>query len=294
MIDLRHKSFLEVCRLKSFTKASECLHITQPAVSQHIQYLEECYGGELITFNKRKFELTDKGKKLYSFLISFQVDCQRAIADIYQNPDEITNISFGATLTIGEYVMPPILERMIKENQTIQVTMLVDNTKVLLKKLDEGSIHFALIEGSFNKDRYASKVLSVEPFVAVTSEKNKIQNSCRLEDLCSERLITREKGSGTRMVLEQILEEHSLQIDHFASLTEVGNLNVIKKLVMKKLGITFLYKIAVASELLQGSLFEIPIKNFNTFREFSFVYLKGSQFTEEYLHWFDEINSYIH
>ncbi len=293
MIDLKHKTFLEVCRLKSFTKASESLYITQPAVSQHIQYLEELYGGELITFIKRKFELTDKGEKLYNFLISLHVDCQRAIEEISKKSKTVTNISFGATLTIGEYVMPSILKNIIKLNPLLRITMLVDNTKVLLKKLDEGSIQFALIEGSFNRDRYASKVLSVEPFIAVTSPENKLLGEQRLENLCSERLITREKGSGTRMVLEQILDEYNLNIDHFSGLIEVGNVSTIKELVMEKLGITFLYKIAVLSELQKKSLVEIPIKNFSQFREFNFVFLKSSQFTEEYLHWYNVIKAYM-
>ncbi len=293
MIDLRHKTFLEVCRLKSFTKASEILCITQPAVSQHIKYLEDFYNGELIIFNKRRFELTEKGKKLYNFLVSLQVDCKRAVENIHKVSEKITTISFGSTLTIGEYVMPRIIKKIINQNPQLQICMPVDNTKELLKKLDEGSIQFALIEGSFDKDRYASKVLSVEPFIAVSAYKNKVSIEQRLEALCSDRLITREKGSGTRMVLEQILDEYSLNIDHFASLIEVGNVSAIKELVKEGLGITFLYKIAVASELKNNILFEVPLKNFSAFREFNFVYLKNTHFQEEYLYWYNAIKSYM-
>ncbi len=287
MIDFRHKTFLIVCRLKSLTKAAEALYITQPAVSQHIQYLEDEYGFSLITFNKRKFEITDKGLVLYNYLSTLEVDSQKLCSRLQKKENSATHLSFGATLSIGEYVMPSIIRSLINKNPDMHLSMLVDNTKVLLQKLENGEIGFALIEGSFNKDRYDSKVFSLEPFTAICSPSivNEISNS--FMSLFKYRLFTREKGSGTRMILEQILLENSFTIDQFSKLIEIGNISAIKDLVMSGLGIAFLYKATVKKELEAGTLCEITINNFSHMREFSFVYLKNSYFAHEYLEYFE-------
>ncbi len=285
MIDFKHKTFLEVCRQKNFTKAAEVLCITQPAVSQHIRALEEEYGGTLITFNKRKFALTAKGMSLFSFLSTLHVDCQKATKTIRLETAESTSISFGATLSIGEYVMPRIIKKLLVKQPALQLSMSVDNTKELLAKLDEGKIQFAFIEGFFDKTRYDSCIFSNEPFIGVS--KKKYAQEIDLEKLCNERLIIREKGSGTRKVLEQILEEKSQSIEQFHSIIEVGSMSAIKELVTAGCGISFMYKVAALSNLHDGDLFEIPIKGFNHKREFNFVFLKNSYFRDEYLNWFN-------
>ncbi len=285
MIDIKHITFLEVCRLKNFTKAADLLCITQPAVSQHVKCLEELYGGELITFSKRNFELTEKGKVLYNFLATLQVDCQRAIENIYKESEKSDSISFGATLTIGEYLMPPIIENLIRQNSKLKISMIVDNTKVLLNKLDQGLIEFALIEGTFDKNKYDSEIFSTEPFIAVCASTLIPKEKQHFESICKTRLIVRERGSGTRMVLEQILNEKSLDLNHFYDVVEIGNMSAIKELVKTGIGISFLYKAAVTKELKEGSLCEIPIKDFLEMREFNFVFLKNSQFSSEYMDW---------
>ncbi len=286
MIDYKHNTFLEVCRLGSFTKAADALCITQPAVSQHISSLEELYQGKLIIFQKRRFSLTEKGTELYNFLTSMQVDCKRTTDSIINNSDKKVQISFGATLTIGEYVMPSILTNLMKENPDLQIRMLVDNTQSLLSKLDSGTIQFAFIEGAFNRNRYESKVFSNEDFIAVSSPDLLNNNILYFNDLYNNRLIVREKGSGTRMVLEQILQEYNSSIENFSSYTEIGNMSAIKDLVKEGLGITFLYKSAVQLELEEKSLIQLPLKNFKHLREFSFVYLKDSVFSDEYFSWY--------
>ncbi len=292
MIDIKHLTFLEVCRLKNFTKTADVLCITPPAVSQHIKHLEEVDGGKLITFSKRNFELPEKGKVLYNFLSTLQVDCQRAVENIHRESEKVNSVSFGATLTIGEYLMPPIVENLIKKNDALKISMLVDNTKALLDKLDQGVIEFALIEGTFNKNKYASKTFSSEPFIAVCSSKLLPRKRQRFEKLCANRLIVREKGSGTRMVLEQILEEKSLDLNHFYDVVEIGNMSAIKELVKTGIGISFLYKAAVTKELEEESLCEIPIKDFIEMREFNFVFLKNSQFSSEYIEWCELFKEY--
>ncbi len=77
MLDFRMYTFLTVCEYMSFTKAAQALHLTQPAISQHIHVLEEQYGTKLFSLNKRHISLTKEGEELRQFAHSMSVDIKR-------------------------------------------------------------------------------------------------------------------------------------------------------------------------------------------------------------------------
>src|SRR5690554_2361041 len=111
MLDHRHETFLTLCTCKSFTKAAEFLHITQPAVSQHIKFLEDYYGCRLFDTSNRKIRLTRQGELLREFALTVFSDSKHLKENIVSDQTDTMQFSFGATLSIGEYVMPDILSR---------------------------------------------------------------------------------------------------------------------------------------------------------------------------------------
>ena len=162
--------------------------------------------------------------------------------------------------------------------------MLVDNTETLLDLLQKGEIDFAFIEGNFNKSAYSYQLFSKENFIGICSEPfYKNHKKISLESLTKQKLLLREKGSGTRTVFENILNEYSMGLENFADISEFGNLNVIKDLVEDNVGISFMYEEAVKKDLAKGKLYPLQIEEWDIVREFNFVYLKNSQFEEEYL-----------
>lgn len=287
MIDFRHKTFLELCKVKNYTKTAEILHITQPAVTQHIKYLEEIYGGRLFSYSGKNLTITSKGKKLYECTLRMVADSKR-IKEMITAHDENITISFGATLTIGEYVMPSVLSRVMKDRKNLHFNMFVENTESLLLELQNGKISFAFLEGFFDKSKYGYRLFSNEEFIAVCSSRSPLKNGKHsLGELLKERLILRERGSGTRDILEQFLHEKSLSKDNFESIIEIGNMSAIKELVAQNEGITFMYKAAAQKELVNGELYKMDVEGFEVSREFNFVYLKDSIHENDYLKWFD-------
>jgi DNA-binding transcriptional LysR family regulator len=101
-------------------------------------------------------------------------------------------------------------------------------------------------------------------------------------DLLSERIIIREKGSGTREILEKNLEARNLGVEDFRHTVEIGGMNAIKSLVESGCGITFLYEAAVKKELEKGNMKEIKLKDFNMIHDFEFIWNKGSAFSNKY------------
>ncbi|WRS27366.1 LysR family transcriptional regulator [Oscillospiraceae bacterium MB08-C2-2] len=284
MLDYRHETFLTLCRIRSYTKTAQALHLTQPAVTQHIKALEAHYGHSLFVYADKTLSLTEHGEQLYKFASTMAADSDYMTGLLRREKLANHPLRFGATLSIGEYVMAPILEQLMRTQPGTPISMLVENTRHLLKKLNSGEIQFALLEGFFDKAAYRSELFSLEPFIAVCAKDSPLASrTLRFEEAAGNNLILREKGSGTREILEHLLQEQNLSIASFASVTEIGNMAVIKKLVERGQGITFLYHAAAKKELEQGRLRQLTIEGLNARREFNFVFLKNSLHTDEFL-----------
>lgn len=289
MLDFRFHTFLEVCHFMNFTKAAKSLSITQPAVSQHIHWIEEQYGISLFHFYGKKMFLTKEGKILKNAVTTVKHDeiyLKEKLGNMQSKKQEL---KFGVTLTIGEYVMPECLCAYQKRYPQTTVKMAVDNTRTLLQKITQGEIDFAIVEGYFGKNEYDYIIYRQEPYIGVYAPGALLEIPEYLEDIQKEHLIIREKGSGTREILERHLEERNFKLEDFEYITEIGNIHALKKMVEEKMGITFLYKIAVKKELEQGVLKELRLKDFQAEHEFAFIWRKGSTFSEQYKRVFQEL-----
>lgn len=287
MLDFRINTFLTVCKYMNFTRAAEELRITQPAVSQHIRYLEDVYEVKLFDYKNKKVTLTDAGKLLRDWAATMFHDQIHLESRLRELEGKKRSIHFGVTLTIGEFViLQPIAEYM-KEHPQVGVKMVVANTQELISKLNEGELDFALVEGFFAKNEYDSLVYSKEEYIAVCGKDYKPQKPLNtIEDTFGERLIVREPGSGTREIFEKYLESNNSQINDYSNIAEINNITAIKYLVRQGCGITFLYEAAVKDELEQGTLKRIHLKDFKVDHDFTFIWRRNSIFADYYKDFF--------
>lgn len=282
MLDFRMETFLTVCRYMNFTRASEKLNITQPAVSQHIRFLEKHYNTKLFRYEGKKLRLTGAGEILRNASLTMMHD-EQSMQNEMQETEKEAEIRFGATRTIGDSVMGSVLEKYLARYPQARIHMEVENTHDLLVRLDEGRIDFALVEGFFKKSEYDFQIFSREKYIAVCSPDYIFQNTPEcIEKLFQERLLLREEGSGTREVLERCLEAHNLSVQDFDKRMEVGSMQTIKELTKAGCGITFLYEAAVRRELEEGSLRQIPLQDFPVTHEFAFIWRRGSIYADWY------------
>lgn len=283
MLDYRLDTFLTLCEELNYTKTAKKLHITQPNVSQHIKYLEEYYNIELFKYKNRKLSLTKEGEKLRNLIIRLNSESKKVKLMMEEKDKEKTTLNFGATLTIGEYIMPDIIKKL--DLDKYKILMRVENTKALLWELQNSIIDFAIIEGHFDKSRYDTFLFSKEKFIGITSYKN--NKNYTLDDLFSERLIIREQGSGTREVFEHVFFDNNLSTESFKDILEIGNMNAIQKLVSENIGISFLYERATREFMKKKLIREINIENLNIYREFNFVILKDNKDKKKYMEIFN-------
>ena len=282
MLDFRMETFLAVCQCMNFTRASEQLNITQPAVSQHIRFLEKHYNTKLFRYEGKKLRLTGAGEILRNASLTMMHD-ELSMQSEMQKSEETEEIRFGATRTVGDVLMGKILENYLKNYPEAGIHMIVENTKELLKRLDEGTIDFALVEGFFKKSEYDYQKYSDENYIGVCSPDYQFHETPEtVENLFQERILLREEGSGTREVLERWLDSQNLGIRDFRQTMEVGSLQTIRELTKAGCGITFLYEAAVKEDLKAGTLQKIPLKDFHVSHEFTFIWRRGSIYADRY------------
>lgn len=293
MLDFRMQTFLTACRTLNYTRAAEELSITQPAVSQHISFLEREYGTKLFMYKSRKLSLTSAGKVLYETACGMEHEERLAREAIAQIGSKKERFAIGVTLTAGEYILARPLASWLKSHSEAEVTIVQESTERLLDRLRAGTIDFALIEGYFDKKDFDWRVLRKENLTAVCSPDSELAKKVGLGfgDLLGERLIVREKGSGTRAVLEHALNQSNLTASDFAQCTEIGSLNIIKEFVAAGYGIAFLYEAAVAAELASGALARIDLAEPAAAHEITFICLKGGVSRNRIRDVFEEISA---
>ena len=227
--------------------------------------------------------MTEKGEELYRQVRRIRGMIRQAERQMAA-PTGPRTLRIGATKTIGAYVLPPAVESYLRENPDTDIDLYVDNTRALLGRLNAGLLDFAYLEGFFNKSTYAHRLLRREQFLGVCAPDSLlVGRRLELEDLLEERLIIREPGSGTREILEKMLQQFSYGVSSFRHVSQISSFDAIRSLVAGDEGITFLYRPAAESALREGKLVQLDIEGFPLLREFNFVVPEGAAPEERYL-----------
>lgn len=291
MIDQRIETFLCVCKYMNYTKASEALHITQPAVSQHIRFLEDRYETKLFTYKDRKLSLTKAGKVLFETMSVIRNDEEMMIKSMHDQ-QETVQLTFGVTLTVGEYALAKPLSAFLKNHPEMNMHIVYGNARQLLSKLENGEIHFALIEGYYPSKKYEQLLYYTDNFVCLCAKDHKFNHKVhRIEDLLDERLLLREQGSGTRDLLDSYLKTYNLTYTDFHNYVEVENSASIISLLKQDCGIAFMYRVAAEEEIKKGTLKELNIQNLPLHHDTTFIWNKNSVFAKKYRSICEELKS---
>ncbi|MEB2629151.1 LysR family transcriptional regulator [Peribacillus frigoritolerans] len=275
------KMFCLVVDEGSISQAARLSFLSQPAVTRQIHQLENYYNTLLFDREEGRLRVTEAGKLLYPFAKAIVNDFNHSKEVIQQSTGKYNaNLIVGASLTIGEYLLPSLLGRFKKQQPEIKVTLTIKNTPRVLEDLSNDVIDLALVEGlventDFIVDKFAEdELILVCPSDHPWKERKEIQ----LEELGNERMIWRESISGTRLIVENMLREHGI-LEKIESYMEIGSTQAIKSAVEAGLGISILPRLTVARELEQGFLREVDIYRINMARNL-WVVRKNKRFNK--------------
>ena len=291
MLEQKLYTFMKLAECESTTQTALELHMTQPAVSQQLKALETEYDIELFKREGRRIILTSSGKKFY-LMLKRMITMEQQFSEMIKQ-SSVKTIRFGATLSISEGIMPYLLPKMMAYWKDIRFELTTQNTKELLRELEEGMIDFALIEGNFNQKKYAHSPFMKAKFSGFCKKGSSYKKFKRLEECVSAPLILREKGSGTRTIFESECQTYNISIEDFPFFHEVDSIPVILNIVKSGVGITFAYDCAMQEGIKKGEIEEIVLENFSLERDFSFVALPDMLKTEKLFEMCDVIKELV-
>jgi len=286
MIDDKIKTFIEVVECQNYTQAAKNLHLTQPAVSQQIKALENHYQQIFIDHTQKSFSLTEAGQLLYQYAKS-QIHNESLFEK--QLATCLPPLKIGSTLSIADYYIPHMIaKKFLQEQKSCEIV--VANTHSLIQKMMDGEIECAFVEGQFDTLLFEYHLFKEEHFIAVANPHHPLAHqTIALDQLFSYPLLIRERGSGTREILENYLEQTLYNLSHFPYTMEIGSLAMIKTLLMETNAISFLYAGVVKDEIRQHQLVELKIKNFQIIHPMHFIYLKSNIQKDFYQKLFDSM-----
>jgi len=283
--------FKEVAESQNITMAAKKLHMSQPSISLQIQNLENQYGIRFFDRTNKGVTLTRAGELFYEHVIQILdilANAKQQLSELIEDRRGLINV--GATLTIGEYVLPYILAYLCKARPDVDFKVKIANTEVICQDVLEKRLHLALIEGPVPKHKefeveifWHDELVVVIPAHHPWAERKNVA----LAELPQERFITREVGSGTRKVMELALKERGLDPSQLNITMELGSTQAIKQVVSAGLGITIISALTVQRECKQGLLKTLRIQDSPLTRPFRILTLANSTQTKDERYFID-------
>ena len=277
-MDFRLKVFFTVANRLSFTKAAKELFITQPAISKHIQELEEEYKIKFFERNGSKISLTNAGELLLKHT--------KNIFEIYREIDfdlsALINqqrglLRLGASTTISQYIIPPLLARFHQKLQEIKVNLLNGNTEQIENALLNKEIEIGIVEGQSKNQSIKYTEFLKDELVLVCNSKNPLihKDQVSQEDLKSMLFLMREQGSGTLEVIEYALKPLNVNLSQLTIEMQLGSTESIKSYLVNSDCVAFISIHAIEKELKNKELVIIDIENLVIERFFYIITLQG-------------------
>lgn len=284
---IRHlEIFIAVVDYGKMSLAAEHLFISQPSVSQAISDIENHYGIKLFERLSKKLYITESGKKLLKYarhivgaFKDMEIDMNNTDHDIY--------LKIGGTVTVGTWILCPIIRRFESKNPGVSTKVTINNTSEIEDMILNSNLDIAIVEGEIlNKD--IIKVPIYEDEVVLICGANHPfakMEKIPLEQLNGQDFIAREQGSRDRNIFEQVLREKGIVVNVKWTST---NTEAIKNAVVAGLGLAVLSSTMIINELYHGTLRIIPIEEIKIKRDICMVYHKD-KFISEYMQKFIEV-----
>ncbi|WP_284638912.1 selenium metabolism-associated LysR family transcriptional regulator [Paenibacillus silviterrae] len=271
--------FYTVAEKGSFSHAAQALHMTQPAVTMQVQSLEEYFGTKLFLRSTKKIELTEAGRTLLPY-------AKRSI-DLMKETDvsmsKFTHmlegrLHLGASLTVGEYILPRLLGPFSQEYPNISVSMKVINTKQILEEMLNHQLTFGLVEAEVHHpDVHTEALLSDELKLIVPAGHPLAEwEEVPVEEMLKYPFVLREQGSGTRRVMEEELSRVGCDAGALKIVMELGSTGAVKSAVEAGLGISILSQSSVKHESALGVLQVKQLEHVRFKRSFHAIYLNST------------------
>jgi len=284
----RLRVFREVVAQMSFRKAAEVLRLTQPAVSQQVRALEEECGERLFERDGSQITITAAGRVLHGYALSaahLVEEARTALASLHHAVSG--DLRLGASTTVARYILPRVLGAFNRQHPQVRLSLVSGNTEQIVEAVFAEEIALGIIEGPAMRRGLRVEPLMRDRMVLIAGAKNPIARpkgkaaepfvSASIATFGSLPLLMRERGSGSRRVVERALKHAGVPLKSLRVAMELDSTEAIISGVEAGLGVGFVSESAIAKELRLGTLRVVHVEGISIERDFSLIYRSGQE-----------------
>jgi DNA-binding transcriptional LysR family regulator len=263
--------FCRVVEWRSFSKAAETLHLSQPTVSSHIKDLEDHFGCPLIDRLSKKTAPTEAGRLLYGYalrLLSLRDEAKTAM-DRHQGKTAGRLVIGGSTIP-GGYLLPRMVGQFKKRFPGVMLSLMVADTEQIIGGVLDGALELGVV-GAESKDKRIAQEILIEDQMRLIVPAGHPWNSKRKVPaalLLKEPYIARERGSGTLQSIRESLKRQGHDLEDLNVVAEMGSTEAVRQGIREGIGVSILSTLAVADELAAGRLKALSVEGLELTRRF--------------------------
>ncbi|GAB3577002.1 LysR family transcriptional regulator [Spirosoma luteolum] len=278
MLDFRLTVFYTVAKRLSFTKAAAELFVTQPAVTKHIQELENRFGTALFDRRGNQISLTTAGQLLLRHAETILATYRQLEFDMNALKGEPGGVlRLGASSTVSQYVIPPVLARFHEQSADVSISLNSGNTEQIEQQLLNNDIDLGLVEGRTHHSdiRYTPFVKDELVLICRSDHPLASRDEITLDELRTIPIVLRERGSGSLEVVEHALRGAGLRLTDLTLDMQLGSTESIKSYLLNSRCMAFISIFAVQSELKAGTLRVLDVQGLTIQRDLYSIQLQG-------------------
>jgi DNA-binding transcriptional LysR family regulator len=272
-MDIHHlRVFASVFKNRSFSKASDELHLTQPTISNHIKALEDEFDCKLFDRLGRTILPTKEAEVLYSHsmeLIERTNNLREAVGLIKK--DISGKLIIGASTIPGVYLLPGLMSEFRKKFPSISFQILISDSKGIIENISRHELLLGIVGAKLGNEHIKYMPFIEDELIVVSSSHLSKNRMMTLQELLKFPMVLREEGSGTRKETEKFLANKGISLENVHISGVFGSTDAIKQAVKAGLGVSILSKFSVADELKYKILEEIKLTDIQMKRRFYIV-----------------------
>ena len=265
--------FLAIARVRTFRRAAEALHTSQPALSQHIRELEQELGTRLLDRLGRSVALTDAGRLLeeHAHRVFATLTSAREVIGELQGLKR-GSLLIGASTTPGIYVLPGVIGVFRERYAGIDLSLRIANSRLIEERIRANELDLGVVGGHGlgpREECLAAGLVDELVLVAAPAHRWARRREIAPAQLAGEPLLMREEGSATRRVTERALEQAAVR---YRAAMELDHTEAIKQAVIAGLGVAFVSVHAVRGEVSTGRLRALRLRGLRIRRHFHVIH----------------------
>ncbi len=266
------KVFTSVFKNRSFSKASQELHLTQPTISNQIKALEDEFECKFFDRLGRTIIPTKEAEVLYRRSVEIIEKADALKEAIGQMKKDLTGkLIVGASTIPGVYLMPRIMTQFQKKYPAISFQILISDSRGIIDSINKHELLLGVVGAKIGNDQINYTPFVEDELIVVSSPSMVQSGTITLKELIDLPMVLREEGSGTRRETERFLEGKGVSLDRIKIAGIFGSTDAVKQAVKAGLGVSIVSKFSVADELEHKILKEIGLTDLQMKRRFYIV-----------------------